>query len=97
LTLAEAAILLEREDVYWDTEWLPLAEAVGAVAAALLLAARFLHRGSRRSRPEAVTFPGTTTDANDREPSSPEVLAATMTKAGSCSARESSASSGDRG
>jgi hypothetical protein len=36
MTLDDAAILFECEDVYWDTEWLPLAEAGGAVAATLL-------------------------------------------------------------
>jgi hypothetical protein len=53
LTLDEAAVLIEREDVYWNTERLSFAEALLALGGAAALAARFFHRAnsSHPSRP----------------------------------------------
>jgi hypothetical protein len=45
MTLDEAALLLEREDLYWNNEQLPLLEAGAALGGASILAARFVRCG----------------------------------------------------
>lgn len=49
LTLDEAALLLEREDVYWSNEQLPLLTLLSTLTGALGLGARFLVQGHPRA------------------------------------------------
>jgi hypothetical protein len=50
MTLDEAAMLLEREDLYWNNEVFPLAEGIGAIAGSAAIATRFLRRGEQEIR-----------------------------------------------
>jgi hypothetical protein len=45
MTADEAVVLIEREDVYWNTERLAMAETLVALLGAAGLGAEFLRRG----------------------------------------------------
>jgi hypothetical protein len=45
VVLDEIALVVEDEDVYWNREWVPMAEALAALSGVLAYAARFLNRG----------------------------------------------------
>ncbi len=47
LTIDEAAVLIEREDLYWNSEWLAWAEGLAALGGLAALSGRFVVRGSR--------------------------------------------------